>query len=131
MSLPAPEVYVVSGNLISAVSSVASPTVLDDILDSNLLCQLAADKKFGSRFIDPATWLDFYRTSLGKVFWKITNSHTVNYPVPPLIELLLTLFSMRPVSVASLYESMARRISRNERCSSTSRSRFPINAVSG
>lgn len=95
MSLPAPEVYVVSGNLVSATTSVTSPTVLDDILDSNLLCQLAADKKFGSRFIDPATWLDFYRTSLGKVFWKITNSHTVNYPVPPLI---------RSVTVLSILE---------------------------
>lgn len=95
MSLLAPEVYVVSGNLISAAPSVASPTVLDDMLDTNLLCQLAADKKFGSRFIDPAAWLDFYRTSLGKVFWKISNSHTVSYPVPPLI---------RSVSVMGILE---------------------------
>lgn len=82
MSFTAPEVHVVSGNLISAMPSVTSSKVLDDILESNLLCQMAADKSLGSRFNNPAAWLDFYRNSLGKLFWKITNFNTVSYPVP-------------------------------------------------
>ena len=82
MTLPAAETYVVSGNLISITPSVTNRTVVEDVTNSNLLCQLAADKKLSSRFVDPAAWLDFYRNSLGKVFWQITNSNTVSYPVP-------------------------------------------------
>lgn len=88
MSLPAAETYVVSGNLLVAAPSVTNATVVQDVVNSNLLCQLAADKKLTSRFIDPAAWLDMYRNSLGKVFWQITNSNTISYPVPPLIRSL-------------------------------------------
>jgi hypothetical protein len=88
MNVPVAETYVVSGNLISATSSVTDHTVVEDVVNSNLLCQLAADKKLTSRFIDPAEWLDFYRNSLGKVFWQITNSNTVSYPVPALVHSL-------------------------------------------
>lgn len=85
MKLSADEVYVISGNLLSATPSLTDPAVLEDIANSNLLCQLAADKNQGTRFIDPAAWLDFYRNSLGKLFWRISNSGTVSYAIPQLV----------------------------------------------
>ncbi|MCS5517476.1 hypothetical protein NWF32_29330 [Pseudomonas qingdaonensis] len=84
MKLPADQVYVISGNLLSATPSLTDPAVLEDIANSNLLCQLAADKNQGTRFNDPSKWLEFYRTSLGKIFWRITNSATASYPIPAL-----------------------------------------------
>ncbi|MGX5794139.1 hypothetical protein ACWHY4_10120 [Pseudomonas sp. E2-15] len=85
MKLLADEVYVISGNLLSATPSLTDPAVLEDIASSNLLCQLAADKNQGTRFIDPAAWLDFYRNSLGKLFWRVRNSGTVSYAIPQLV----------------------------------------------
>ncbi len=42
---------------------------LNDLLDSNLLAQLMADKKF-SRFEHIHQWYDFYTQSLGKLAWR-------------------------------------------------------------
>lgn len=84
MKLLAEEVYVVSGNLLCALPSHTDPVVLEDIIHSNLLCQLVADKSLGTRFANPAAWLEAYRNSLGKVFWRISNSGTISYPLPPL-----------------------------------------------
>jgi hypothetical protein len=84
MSLTVAEIYVVSGNLVSATSSVADQAVVEDILNSNLLCQMATDKSLTSRFLDPASWLASYRNSLGKMYWQITSSNNDSYSVPAL-----------------------------------------------
>ncbi|MGN8251167.1 hypothetical protein [Pseudomonas sp. SMV7] len=85
MALSVDQVYVVSGNLLSAMPKLVDPVVFEDFANSNLLCQLAADKNQGARFVDPPAWLDFYKNALGKVFWRIVSSGTVSFNIPPLV----------------------------------------------
>lgn len=85
MALSVDEVYVVSGNLLSAMPKGVDPVVFEDFANSNLLCQLAADKNQGTRFVDPPAWLDFYKNALGKVYWRVSNFGTVSFNIPPLV----------------------------------------------
>lgn len=94
MSGSTPEVHVVSGNLVTAAPSVVSPAVRDDIRESNLFCQMAADKS-GSRFDDPVAWLNAYHRTLGVLSWLTKESNTRSYPVRSL---------NRSVSVMSILE---------------------------
>lgn len=50
----------------------------EDVLDSTLLAQLAADKKF-SRFTAPADWFNLYWSTLGNLAWHCTQVSHVSY----------------------------------------------------
>lgn len=76
MAFSTEQTYVVSGNLISATAEDASTVSYDDFIYSNLLAQMGADKKLGSRFVDPVGWLSFYRNTVGNLFWNLSEQGT-------------------------------------------------------
>lgn len=61
--------YVAKGSLVSFVAGVSGQSQ-SDVLNSTLLAQLAADKKF-DRFSDPINWYTFYVEVLGEVGWAL------------------------------------------------------------
>lgn len=69
-----------AGNLVTFASSVPDQA-RQDLLNSNLLAQLAADKRF-SRFKESADWYKFYGDTLGNLAWQVT-SMTFSRYVPP------------------------------------------------
>jgi hypothetical protein len=77
---PSPgDAFIDAGSLLTFVPEL--PTVhREDVLDSTLLAQLAADNKF-SRFTAPADWFNFYWSTLGKLAWHSTyGSHGTYQP---------------------------------------------------
>lgn len=69
-SNPFPPAYVDAGLLLSFGSDL-TPEHQDDILNSILLAQLAADKKF-SKFNLPRDWYGFYGNTLSNLAWQVT-----------------------------------------------------------
>jgi hypothetical protein len=61
------QAFVTAGSLVSFVSGISSQSQID-VLNSTLLAQIAADKKF-EREEQTAEWLDFYRNVLEQVGW--------------------------------------------------------------
>ncbi|WP_284620749.1 hypothetical protein [Aquabacterium humicola] len=68
-----PEGFVEKGSLVSFVAGV-SPQNRDDVLNSTLLAQLAADKQC-DREADAMNWYKAYTTVLGKVGWTIEGAN--------------------------------------------------------
>lgn len=62
-----PSAFVDGGSLVSFVAGVSGQN-REDVLNSTLLAQLAADKKF-NRETEVMKWYDYYTTVLGKVGW--------------------------------------------------------------
>ena len=77
------QTYVVSGNLVSATTDDVNQVSYEDIIHSNLLGQMAADKNLGSRFVEPAAWLSFYKSTLGGLFWSVNEQGTSTLVIPP------------------------------------------------
>lgn len=82
--------YIDKGSLVSFVAGVSSQNQ-SDVLNSTLLAQLAADKKF-DRGADPINWYGFYVNVLGKVGWvlqdfsfKKYNSSTTSFTVDKVV----------------------------------------------
>ncbi|HOI17539.1 MAG TPA: hypothetical protein PK036_14455 [Geobacteraceae bacterium] len=69
--------FVDAGVLLSFAPSVPEQK-RDDTLNSILLAQLAADKRY-SRFDQPDSWYEFYAKTLSNVAWQIIQSHTGHY----------------------------------------------------
>lgn len=76
MAFSTEQAYVVSGNLISATEEDTSAVSYEDFIHSNLLAQMGADKKLGSRFVDPIGWLSFYKNTVGNLFWSLSEQGT-------------------------------------------------------
>ncbi|MCX5463109.1 hypothetical protein [Alcaligenes parafaecalis] len=76
MAFSTEQTYVVSGNLISAIATDTSAVSYEDLIHSNLLAQMGADKKLGSRFVDPTGWLSFYKNTVGNLFWSLSEQGT-------------------------------------------------------
>lgn len=72
-----PQGYVDAGSTISFVAGV-SPESQDDVLNSTLLAQLAANKKY-DREKDTQNWYRFYTDTLGQVGWVIQNFSFMKY----------------------------------------------------
>ncbi|WP_143243262.1 hypothetical protein [Alcaligenes faecalis] len=83
MDFSTDQIYVVSGNLVSATTANTGLVNYEDMIHSNLLGQMAADKKLGSRFVDPAAWLSFYKTTVGSLFWSVSEQGNNNFVIPP------------------------------------------------
>lgn len=64
-----PTGYVAGGSLVSFASGV-SGQAQSDVLNSTLLAQLAADKKY-NRQKETIAWYDYYVTVLGKIGWTL------------------------------------------------------------
>ncbi|MBV8215813.1 MAG: hypothetical protein JOZ08_21560 [Verrucomicrobia bacterium] len=62
--------YIDAGLLQSCVSELP-PLYREDVLNSLLLAQLAADKKF-SRFSEVDAWYNFYGNTLSHLAWQVT-----------------------------------------------------------
>lgn len=69
--------YVDCGATVSFVAGVSGQNQ-SDVLNSTLLAQLAADKKY-DRWSDPEGWFKFYVQVLGKVGWVIQNFNFTEY----------------------------------------------------
>lgn len=77
---PSPgDAFVDAGSLLTFVPELPTEG-REDVLDSTLLAQLAADKQF-SRFTAPADWFNFYWSTLGKLAWHST--HESHRPYQP------------------------------------------------
>jgi hypothetical protein len=77
-SNPSPKAaFVDAGALLSFVSSVPDQK-RDDTLNSILLAQLAADKKW-SRFDQPDLWYGFYSDTLSNLAWQVIKSYKNHY----------------------------------------------------
>lgn len=76
MAFSTEQTYVVSGNLISATTKDTNTLSYEDFIHSNLLAQMGADKKLGSRFVDPAGWLSFFKNTVGNLFWNLSEQGT-------------------------------------------------------
>ena len=64
-----PSGYIVAGSLVSFVSGISAQSQ-KDVLNSTLLAQLAANKKF-NRETQTQAWYEFYRTVLENVGWTL------------------------------------------------------------
>jgi hypothetical protein len=93
--------YVDAGNLAPFVSALPA-LYQSDILDSTLLAQLAADKKY-SRFDETGRWQEVYTSTLGQLYWHITSfSHRQHVPTEEMFSLEdLVLDSLRKIATAA------------------------------
>lgn len=110
MSFPASDVYVISGNLLSATATAGDPAVFEDFLHSNLLSQLSTDKTMGSRFDNPALWLDTYRNTLGKLFWNMRRQGVSDYIPKPAIQKITLLEILENTFLKDLTQDQKDRI---------------------
>lgn len=72
-----PAAYVDAGSLTSFVAGVSAQHK-SDALNSTLLAQLAANKKF-NREVSPVDWYTFYKTVLENVGWVVQNWEFTKY----------------------------------------------------
>jgi hypothetical protein len=72
-----PEAYVDAGSMVSFVSNVSEMHRVDS-LNSTLLAQLAADKKYDP-YNDTDNWYKFYRTVLSNIGWVTENFGFTKY----------------------------------------------------
>ncbi|MFS8975887.1 hypothetical protein PO002_15490 [Cupriavidus necator] len=71
-----------AGNLVSLATN-APEQARQDLLNSNLLAQLAADKRC-SRFGQSADWYKFYGDTLSNLAWQVTSMAFTRYMPPGL-----------------------------------------------
>jgi hypothetical protein len=139
-----PAGYVDAGSLVSFVAGVSQQNQ-DDVLNSTLLAQLHADKRF-HRFDQPLEWYDAYRGVLGNVGWVIqqwvfqkdtskTFTITMSEEILKALERVLTKGEFRVVSAAmdalrALSDGSGRLVLFDSESSSGSNGAFQISAAS-
>lgn len=102
-----PEGFVADGSLVSFVSEVTSQA-REDVLNSTLLAQLAANKKY-DRWKDTENWYKFYSNVLENVGWVIQSfqfseydAHGGTFEVDKVVlEILTAIVSQNEIAVVS------------------------------